>query len=203
MEATEGTKLLARNTIKNRCRIIDYSEILIISCIILSTLNLIYSIIINSIANIVFACILVVGTSVSECRVRRLGLSRKLMDSVDVLDVENKKLKEENEKLSGIVKLVGENVEDLEQAKKDLFVLYDKYKQENYKHQSNNLLTLFGLVDKNNDSKLSPEEMKRLSEYIKIVYKTEFDFTLLDKDSNGYVSLEEFFNKFKYGVDIV
>ena len=75
--------------------------------------------------------------------------------------------------------------------------MYEKYKDENDRQESNNLLTLFGLVDKNEDSKLSQDEIKRMKEYIRIVYKEEFDFDSLDSDDDGFVSLNEFFEKFR------
>ena len=93
--------------------------------------------------------------------------------------------------------MLDDNIHDIDQVKTQLFDLYKKYKDENDRQESNNLLTLFGLVDKNEDSRLSSSEIKRMKEYIKIVYKEEFDFDILDTDDDGFVSLSEFFEKFR------
>ncbi len=151
------------------------------------------------------------GAGVAEWRVRGLAVAKKLMDSVRDLRGENAKLKETNEELEAevdkfqkevekfeqMVGLLGDNVEDLEEAKNQLFKLYEQYRIENKRYESNNLLTLFGLVDKNEDSKLDPEEITRMKDYVKIVYGQDFDFDILDRDGDGSVTLKEFFNKFR------
>ena len=187
-----------------RCELIDYSEPLIITGILCSLTSLIYSAIVGTTISIVFTSIITVSSVVSEWRVRVLGVAKKLMDSVRDLRFENMRLQGQVEQLGAdverfekIVGLVGDSVEDLEVAKKQLFDLYDRYKVENDRYVGNNLLNLFGLVDKDQNSKLDKEEIKRMQEYIRIVYKEEFDFNTLDKDNDGSVSLQEFFNKFK------
>lgn len=151
------------------------------------------------------------GAAVAEWRVRGLAVAKKLMDSVRDLRGENEKLKETNEELEAevnkfkgevekfeqMVGLLGDNVEDLEEAKNQLFKLYEQYRLENKRFESNNLLTLFGLVDKNEDSILDEEEIKRMEDYVRIVYGTEFDFNKLDRNGDGSVTLKEFFNKFR------
>jgi len=151
------------------------------------------------------------GAGVAEWRVRGLAVAKHLMDSVRDLRTENQKLKETNESLESKVKkfqdelekfedmvgLLGDNVQDIEETKASLMKLYDQYKIENTRYESNNLLTLFGLVDKNEDSKLSPAEIKRMEDYVRIVYGEDFDFDILDRDGDGSVSLKEFFNKFR------
>ena len=187
-----------------RMEIIDKSEPLIIVGTLCSLVGFIYSFFLGSSAFTVITGIVTVSGAVSEWRVRALGIAKKLMDSIRDLKAENAQLKSnvekfegEVEKFQGIVGLLDGNIQDIEAVKKQLFDLYEKYRIENTKHTSNNLLTLFGLVDKNQDSKLDSEEMSRMKEYIKIVYKKDFDFNILDRDGDGCVSLKEFFEKFR------
>ena len=179
------------------CNLIDYSEPVVILGALASTTGLVTGIVTGGTGFIIISSITLIGSSLAEYRIRRLGVAKELMDSVTDLNQENEKLKNEVNKFEDMVGLFGDNVNDLEDAKQQLLNLYDKYKSENDRQESNNLLTLFGLVDKNQDSKLSPEEINRLREYIKIVYKEEFDFDILDKDDDGYISLKEFFEKFR------
>ena len=102
-----------------------------------------------------------------------------------------------SEKFEDIVGLLGDNVDGIEDAKNQLFELYKRYKDENDRQEANNLLTLFGLVDKNEDSRLSQEEILKMKEYIRIVYNEEFDFDTLDSDDDNFVSLSEIFKKFR------
>lgn len=206
-------------------RIIDYSEPLIITGLLLGIGGFAMALVAGTTGMVVVTGVITVSSAVAEWRIRSLGIAKKLMDSVNVLQSENEELKENNDDLGkeidrfneellsmdntnqelkkeiinfkNIVGLLGDGVGDINQAQTKLFELYQKYKIENDKQQSNNLLTLFGLVDKNQDSRLSENELIRLKEYIRIVYHKEFDFSLLDKDNNGYISLQEFFEKFK------
>jgi len=205
--------------------IIDKSEWIIIPGICLAVGGFVFAVVSGPVGLAVVTGVVVVAGLVAEWRVRALGVAKKLMDSVNDLKDENDKLKlmnevfetqlgifgDENDKLKlinikfgseiekfeNVVGLLGDNVEDLESAKTQLFDLYNKYKIENDKQESNNLLTLFGLVDKNQDSRLSKTELQRMREYIKIVYNEDFDFDILDSDDDGVVSLKEFFEKFR------
>jgi len=205
--------------------IIDKAEWIIIPGICLAVGGFVFAVVSGPVGLAVVTGVVVVAGLVAEWRVRALGVAKKLMDSVNDLKDENDKLKlmnevfetqlgifgDENDKLKlinikfgseiekfeNVVGLLGDNVEDLESAKTQLFDLYNKYKIENDKQESNNLLTLFGLVDKNQDSRLSKTELQRMREYIKIVYNEDFDFDILDSDDDGVVSLKEFFEKFR------
>jgi hypothetical protein len=205
--------------------IIDKSEWIIIPGICLAVGGFVFAVVSGPVGLAVVTGVVVVAGLVAEWRVRALGVAKKLMDSVNDLKDENDKLRlmneifetqietfgsendklklinikfgSEIEKFENVVGLLGDNVEDLESAKTQLFELYNKYKIENDKQESNNLLTLFGLVDKNQDSRLSKTELQRMREYIKIVYNEDFDFDILDSDDDGVVSLKEFFEKFR------
>jgi len=206
--------------------VVDKSEYIVVPSILLSLGCFAVSLANDSsVAITATTGIVTVSGMVAEWRIRALGIAKKLMDSVHDIKGENEKLKdsvydikEENEKLKAtnmliedelgkfesevgklenIVGLMGDNVGDIEAAKTQLFGLYQKYKTENDKQESNNLLTLFGLVDKDKDSRLSKSEIKRMEEYIKIVYKEDFNFNTLDSDEDGFISLSEFFEKFR------
>ena len=204
---------MTSNNKKTCCKfeVIDKSEYIVIPGICVAIGGFIFAIIAGPTGMAVATGVVAVSGMIAEWRIRALGIAKKLMDSVRDLKEENERLKLTNlefqsniEKLEtellkfeDMVGLLGDNVGDLEVAKNQLFDLYKKYKEENERQESNNLLTLFGLVDKNEDSKLSQEEIKRMKEYIKIVYKEEFDFNILDSDDDGFVSLSEFFEKFR------
>lgn len=208
----------SRKKMNGRCcswEIVDLSEPLIIVGTCCSLIVLVYSSITGSIALAILSGIVLLSGLVGEWRIRVLGVAKKLMDSVNNLENENNRLRDqvetlggENQKLhdevgkfEGIVGILGDTTHDIESAKNELFGLYEKYQKENTRYESNNLLTLFGLVDKDQNSKLDKDEMGRLGEYIKIVYGKEFDFGKLDKDGDGCVSLREFFDKFRQESD--
>lgn len=191
--------------------IIDKSEPLIITGACISFGGFVFALVSGPAGLAVVTGVLTVTTLVAEWRVRSLGIAKNLMDSVHDLRDENEVLKNNNEELETklekmgeeitkfeeMVGLLGDNVQNIEEAKNELITLYQKYKDENDRQEANNLLTLFGLVDKNEDSRLSQSEIKRMKDYIKIVYKEEFDFDSLDSDDDGFVSLNEFFEKFR------
>lgn len=194
---SENTPLLKRTTTWKMCKLIDLFEpVLIVGCV-LGGAGFVYSAITGNLTSTVLTGIVFVSSCVGEWRVRTLGVAKELMDSVNTLQEENDKLKIEVQKFEEIMGIFDNNVEDLDSVKNQLFELYNKYKTENQRYESNNLLTLFGLIDKNQDSKLDTEEINRMKEYIRIVYKEEFDFDLLDKDNDGCISLTEFFEKFR------
>jgi hypothetical protein len=196
---------LIGNNMNNRrtttCEIIDKSEPCIVLAGICSTLGLIVAIVNNYDFLIIMFVILLAACLISEWRIRALGIAKHLMESVHTLQKENLQLKEEIEKFEGIVGILGDNVGSIHDAKNELFKMYNQYKIENNRYESNNLLTLFGLVDKDQNSRLDTDEIDRMKEYIKIVYKEEYDFSTLDRDGDGTVSIKEFFEKFRHDND--
>ena len=123
-------------------------------------------------------------------RIRHLAVAKKLKESVKDLMEENDRLEEEVNQLCEIVGIVGVKVEDLEIVKSQLIELYKKYKKENEKHTNNNLLDLFQLTDLDSNMILSPPELKRIEEYIYVVYNVKMDI-------QEPVTLQEFIGKFK------
>lgn len=188
----------------SRIKIRDVSEPCILLGIGSSLSVLVYSFVDSIGWMSVISSVILLSGCVSEYRVRKLSLAKDLSESVDVLGKENEKLKievhkleDDVSKLDSIVGVVGNTSTSLKNTRDKLIELYNKYRRENDRYESNNLLSLFGLVDKDNNSKLDPSEIERMKEYIRIVYKKEFDFDILDKDGDGCVSLQEFFEKFK------
>ena len=126
----------------------------------------------------------------------------------EVFDTQNQKLTAQNlvfqdtenalqrdlETFREITNIVGDNAAE---AQDRLFETYERYCTENERQENNNLLTLFGLIDRDHSSDLSPAEVGQMSEYVRIVYGEDYDFSQLDTDNDGHVSLQEFFNKFR------
>lgn len=114
----------------------------------------------------------------------------------------NYKLEMKTKELSGLVGLLGENVNDIDKATEDLLLLYNKYKNENNRYESNNMLSLFNLVDQDNNGKLNKDEITRLKEYVKIVYHHDLNLDKYDINGDHVVSLKEFIEQFKDQVQI-
>ena len=206
-------KITSSNKMKNICnfRIIDKSEPILIfatfSCFGTSVYNYVIGESGLAIANMIFGFSCALG----ELRVRKLGIAKHLMDSVDDLKIENLKLKEnsdlilvenekfknENENFENLLNLLEGNVEDIEDTKQKLFELTNNLKKENFRFESNNLLNLFFLIDLDKSSTLEKQELEKLQGYINLVYKENYDFSALDSDKNGQISLAEFFEKFR------
>ena len=215
------------------CKIIDlWGESFILIGGIAATVILVYTAITLIPIIPIFSGICIVGYGIAGWRVRKLGVSRNLMESVDMFKEENQvykkenqifkeenqifkeenqifkeenqvlkeevnKLNYENKKFEEMIGLLGNEVKDVDEIKEKLFKLYNDYKKENDRYEGNNLLNLFRLVDINNDSCLSKEEMIKMSRYAKIFYNEEFDFNEFDFNKDENVSIEEFVQKFK------
>lgn len=147
-------------------------------------------------------------------RVRVLGLAQNLEESVNNLEHNNQQLARENTKLqnevstlqteinkfSKMVGLLGNNVTGIDNVKQELFLLVDKYEMANKRFESNNLMDLFFLVDKDKNSFLSPGELTQMKEYVKAFYGTDIwipdsanitlnDFVILMKQNQTTTSL--------------
>lgn len=148
--------------------------------------------------------------SVGAQRARSLGLSKSIQESGQVLKEENQKLLGNVEELEtnvadleanvtdlrGITKLLDGTEEDLKEVELKLRGVYAGIAGENKKHQNNNLVTLFTLVDHNRDSVLEREEIERLQKFVESVYGHTIDFTSLDTDGDGTLTLDEFIKQF-------
>ena len=207
-----------RKGIFTRLGIIDKTEPILITGILTAVAGICYSFATDKTEYLIANSLMGVTSLVAEFRVRYLGTAKKLSDSVDELKLEITDLQKENGKLSqqvdlmkGEVKdfeeendkfkrslnLLGGEVDDIEDATEKLFALYEKVNAENKRAESNNLLSLFLLVDQNKDNSLDESEMHKLRKFIKIVYNKDYNFELLDRDHDGRVDIKEFFEKFR------
>ena len=93
------------NTKRGWCNyeIIDKSELILIPGICASLGGFGYSLVSGTPGMSAITGVLMVSSLVAEWRVRALGIAKKLMDSVHVLEGENEKLKTQINKFEGIV----------------------------------------------------------------------------------------------------
>jgi septal ring factor EnvC (AmiA/AmiB activator) len=199
-------------------RINDYSE----PCFWLSSIiglgSIIYSIVAGGTYWIISSICLCFTGSLAAQRTHSLGLSKKIADSVNDFKDENKKLlsnvkeleesndefrisigslNEEIKDLKGITGLLDGTEKDLREVENKLRTIHQSIAKENNKHQNNNLVSLFTLVDKNRNSVLNKEEVNTLKKYVEIVYNVDIDFSQLDTNADGTLTLPEFINLFK------
>jgi hypothetical protein len=106
-------------------------------------------------------------------------------------------LKSENDRFVAGIALLGGEMANLSNVKEQFLELYEQVRGENFRQEANNLLSLFFLLDKNHNSVLDENEVENLQGYLEIVYGSRYDFSRLDRDGDGAVSLAEFFNKFR------
>jgi hypothetical protein len=195
----------------------DYSE----PCFWISGLlglgSSIYAIIAGGTYWIIASVCLCCTGSLGAQRVHKLGLVKKIAQSADQFREENQKLlinvkeletsneefrlsigslNEELTDLKGIAGLLDGTEEDLREVENKLRTIYKSISIENDKHQNNNLVSLFSIVDRNRNSVLNKEEVKILKKYVDTVYSVDIDFSVLDIDQNGLLSLPEFINLF-------
>jgi len=207
--------MLKKETQEKSCcnfKIVDmWGELFIIIGGAASLAGLIYSAITNITVIIIVSSISVTSALVAQWRIRNLVIPNHLIDSVDgltkdneklrdivcLLENENVELKKENKNFEGLIGLLNNDVGNVDDTKNKLFRLYQGYIEENDRYEGNNLLSLFKLVDKNNDDNLSTEEMKKMSKYTKAFYGQEFNFNNFNKNQDGTVSIEEFVSNIK------
>lgn len=155
------------------------------------------------------ACLCCTG-SLGAQRARALGLARSLGESADALRAENARLGEtsallqrENAELKSSVRdlreiahLLDGTEESLREVEARLRAVLDGVRAENQKHQNNNLLSLFSLVDRDRNLALSEAEVRLLADYVEAVYGKRMDFARLDADRDGRLTLPEFIRLF-------
>lgn len=202
------------------CRVSDYSEPCIWILTAIGLAGLLVGIIQSSVIGMVVGgCMIFLGI-LSGWRVHVLGVAFALMESVDQLREENNRLRDEIchlrairtqmeiqlheqeiqtvrlEELAndykGALGLLGDNVKDSKEASERLLGLYTKYKEENLKHERNNLIQLFHVIDRDNNGELSKEEMDNMREFVKSAYGR--DISEFDTDADGMVTMLELTN---------
>lgn len=98
--------------------------------------------------------------------------------------------------LRGITGLLEGTEQDIREVETRLRATYQGIQRENRKHQNNNLVSLFSLVDKDHDGELSRAEVDRLHEFVLTVYDRDVDFARLDRNADGALTLPEFIKLF-------
>lgn len=211
---------------RTNCGIIDYSEPFLYILSILNAVSLVYIAISDfSVFMIVVMLYAIMITFLAIWRVRKLGIAKSLMDSVNAFKLENTELKnnvhslntevtqlknlssflqeqtteleDENKKLMKISGLLGDNVEDLEETKRVLINELRKIEQANSRYEANNLMNLFFLVDRDQGGTLSEEELIKMNTYVTAVYGVDIDVISMDKNSDGKVDIKEFVSRFE------
>jgi hypothetical protein len=187
-----------------------------LSCLV-GTAGTVYSVVIGTTIWIITSvCLCFTGTLGAQ-RAHSLGLARSLGESVDAIREENRRLIVTNRRLEATNDQIERNVEvlevqvhdlrgisglldgteqDLRDVETRLRATYQGIEKENRKHQNNNLVSLFSLVDQNKDGVLTPPEVDRLGEYVIAVYDKQVDFPGLDTNGDGNLTLPEFIQLF-------
>lgn len=202
------------------CRVVDLSEPIIWTCTIFAVVALVYAILSAPAFWLVVSIVLLTLGCLSTWRIRKLGVAFALMESVETLKLENTRLSgevnrlgqvtdelgdqvglleegnnalaSEVSKFEEIVGLLGDNVGDINAAKTGLIMLYENYKRENARYQSNNIFSLFSIVDKDMSGTLSEAEVDRMKHYVRAVYGIE-----LAVPGDGHVTLADFVSLFE------
>ena len=129
--------------------------------------------------------------------------NRKMKATNDEISINILKIRGENLKFKKMVGLLGDTSGNLEDTKNKLFELYDKLASENQRYEANNLMSLFSLVDKDNNGNLNENEVSRLSEYVKLVYKVDIDYSKFDVNNDKTISLSEFISQFRAKLELI
>ncbi len=137
--------------------------------------------------------------------VEDLHKTEKLLQSnVEELHGLTEKQKENIEGYQVVLGLFGDKVGDIDETSKQLLELADKYKYQTDRQkfqtdrqESNNIIALFFLIDRNNDGSLSEDELWKMNNIIKTTYGESHDFSNLDRNQDGRISLQEFIEDFK------
>ena len=124
-----------------------------------------------------------------EENLKLLETNQRIVRDVESLEVQV-------EDLRGITGLLDGTEQDLRDVETKLRAIHQGIRSENMKHQNNNLVSLFTLVDKDNDGELTQEEVTRLHEFVVTVYGRDVDFSSLDRDGDARLSLPEFIKRF-------
>ena len=194
-------------------RIHDYSEPCLWIGAIFGAVSVCYSAVMGAAYWIVASACLCCTGSIGAQRVHSLGLASSMAESAETYREENEKLvrtvadleaanqtfEVQVNDLRGIAKLLEGNERDLNEVEAKLRGTFHGIQRENRKHQNNNLVSLFTIVDKNNNGSLSPEEVERLAGYVETVYGQRMDLSALDDNNDKVLDLPEFIRLFESG----
>lgn len=169
--------------------VIDCSEYIFGLSLIAGLIGMILGFIMGITLDIIISIILLLICILSIWRVRKLGIAKNLMDSVNDLQSQNDKLQQTNDEMKTevdnfrkLVGLVGENVQDIEAIERQLFQQLDKLEKENKKYQQLNRLHAFLNSDLDRDGVISEEEMKILNKFIDNIEDKNGDLKITIED---------------------
>lgn len=166
---------------------IDYSEPFYYFGFIFGLIGFMINLVLGTILNVCISFSFSLLSLLSLWRVRMLGVSKTLMDSVDVLKVENSNLSMTNSNLRCTVseledqlcktekcivnlnKLLGimdTNNKTSEEIMNELSCLVEEYDKQNKLYDRNNKIALFYTVDCNRDGYLDGDEIEMLKEAV-------------------------------------
>ena len=139
----------------------------------------------------------ILTAEIDELHTNNRNLTNEVLHFTHVnekMSIEVKVLNRENQNFHKLNGLLKENVGDVEATKKQLFALLGKYEKENEKFQANNLMHLFFLVDRDNNSFLTQVECTQMNQYVLNIYGISMDLDKLDEDKDEKITIKEFVN---------
>lgn len=128
------------------------------------------------------------------------GLNDKLSQSITSLEGENNKFREQNKQFESSLGILGNNVEDIEKAKTELFALVSTYERENKRYTMNNLIHTFNELDRDNSMQLEKKELPSLKLQAKAIYDIDVDIDEMDSIDDDIVTFREFIDYIKKNV---
>jgi len=198
---------------KKKKRFVDWSQPIFTLSGLFGSLGLIVNIIENESLDIVVSTTMVLSSLLAWYRVRKLGKSKAIMDSVEelkqqngeleeqtnTLKNENDELKESNDQLNALENKLEEDLKNLseligivdiagksvEDIQNELINTVKSLKKENDRHHRINQHQAFLLADENRDGKLEGSEIDML----KIV---TLDNTVEDFNNDGIITRDEY-----------
>lgn len=127
-------------------------------------------------------------------------LNDKLSQSITSLEGENTKFREQNIQFEKSLGILGDNVDDIEKAKNELFALVNTYERENKRYIMNNLIHTFNELDRDHSMKLEKKELPHLKLQAKVIYDIDVDIDQMDSYDDDIVTFDEFINYIKKNV---
>jgi hypothetical protein len=205
---------------RNNSRIVDCSEPFFVIFGITGLIGLIINIINSHNFDIAVASFCFLSSTIGVWRVRKLGIAKKIMDSVNDLKLENLRLHETEQhlerenillkntnnelkntsiqlsndinKFKTLTNIMDTNNKTSEEIQDELLHTIERYEKENKRHEINNKISLFYTADQNRDGFLNTEEIY----IIKKILKDEYNInSVLDTNRDGKITRKEFLDK--------
>jgi hypothetical protein len=205
---------------RNNSRIVDCSEPFFVIFGITGFIGLIINIINSHNFDIAVASFCFLSSTIGVWRVRKLGIAKKIMDSINDLKLENMRLEETEKQLERenlllkntndelketstqlsndidkfkiLTNIMDTNNKTSEEIQEDLLNTVERYEKENKRYEINNKISLFYTADQNRDGFLSKEEIYIIKKILKDEYNIDY---ILDTNQDGEITRKEFLEK--------